>query len=551
VSQEQGGQTAGEDRVVGARYLVLNRLGAGGFGRVWRARDTVLDIDVAVKQLVVPPDVPGDGRAELLARARREAANAARLRGDPNIVSVHDLVIDDGEPWLVMELLNGHSLAEELRVRGSLAAAEAAGIARAVLLALASCHSVGIIHRDVKPANVMLCDEGRVVLADFGISMLTTDNGLTATGQFVGTVDYIAPERISGEKARPASDMFSLGAMLYHMVEGVPPFRRETAAATVGAVMFAEPVPPLKAGNLAPVIGALLAKNPDARPGAEHALRLLDGQPPYTATQAAWSPQPAGNAPTSAPSPSQSAHGTPPPSAPWPGRPAATAPPPTPTRVRRPAASHRRRRWLVVPACALLLAAVTVTAFLLTRARGAAAPAPLASWLHTATFNGKDNQLVLPGAALDTRPGASFTVSAWVDLSSTRAFATAVSQDAAVKSSFYLQYSLANGTWAFTRFKSNAAGAAGVRAVAGIPPVIGRWTHLVGVYNSADGRLSLYVDGILRGTARDALPFGVRGTVIIGRARSAGRLTDWFPGQIKDVEVFQQALGVSQIKALP
>jgi eukaryotic-like serine/threonine-protein kinase len=495
-----------EGRLVGGRYLLAARLGSGGFGRVWQARDTVLDVDVAVKQLILPPGLPEQDRAERLARARREAANAARLRGSPGIVSVHDIVLEDGEPWLIMELIPGRSLAQRLEAGGPLPAQDAVRVARAVLSALASCHAAGIVHRDVKPANVMVTGDGRVVLTDFGISMLTGDSGLTATGQFVGSADYVAPERISGDTARPASDLFSLGALLYHMVEGTAPFRRDTTAATIWAVLSQQPAPPARAGQLAPLIAALLSKDPGARPGAEQALRLLDGQPGETATlTASW---PAGLAG------------------------------PLPARRRR---SRRLALW-----CGAVVAAGALAAGLVLSLAGSGAPAPLASWPGPGTFNGVSTQATLPGPALGTGAGASFTVSAWVDLASTRSFATAVSQDAAVGSSFYLQYSLADDAWAFARVTAGS----GIRAVSKAPPATGQWTRLAGVYSAPDGRLTLYVNGVMQGTARVTAPIAGHGDLVIGRARFAGGPADWFPGMIKDVEAFQVALTASQVKAL-
>jgi len=521
--QELTGSGRAEGRLVGGRYLLVARLGSGGFGRVWYARDTVLDVDVAVKQLVLPPSLPEGERAERLMRAQREAGNAARLRGHPCIVSIQDILLDDGEPWLVMDLVRGRSLAERLEAGGPLSVEDAVRVARAVLSALASCHALGIVHRDIKPANVMLSDDGRILLTDFGISMLTTDKGLTATGQLIGSIDYIAPERINGDKARPASDLFSLGALLYHAVEGRAPFSRDSAAATVGAILSQELVPPARAGRLTPLITALLNKDAGARPDAEHALRLLDERTSRTETLTVQVSQPFG-----------------------------VVEEPLPARHRRARRGTLRRvtlRRVALWCCAILLAGGAATTLAL-RLAGSGTLAPLARWQGTETFNGKSTQATVPDSTLSTGPGASFTVSAWVDLASTASFATAVSQDAAVSSSFYLQYSQANNAWAFSRIASDTVNSAGIRAVSKTPPTVGRWTELVGVYSAPDGLLTLYVNGVMQGEARDTTPFAGHGDLVIGRARYDGSPTDWFSGKIKGVEVFQQALTLAQVKAL-
>ncbi|NUP48943.1 MAG: serine/threonine protein kinase [Catenulispora sp.] len=270
-------------RLVGGRYRLIDRLGAGGFGRVWRAVDTSLDVEVAIKEVVLPPELSDAERADRLTRAGREARNAARLRSNPHIVSVHDVVIDDGTPWIVMELIPGRSLAEHLRDHGPLSVSHATQVARAVLSALGASHAAGIVHRDVKPANVMLTDDGRVLLTDFGIAVLTSDTRLTTAGHFIGSVEYLAPERAKGEESRPAADMFSLGATLYHAVEGVSAFARDTAAATLGAVLFEDVPAPSRAGSLTPLLGALLKKDPNSRPDVAQALRILDAAPSQAA----------------------------------------------------------------------------------------------------------------------------------------------------------------------------------------------------------------------------------------------------------------------------
>ncbi|GAA2033816.1 hypothetical protein GCM10009839_37860 [Catenulispora yoronensis] len=267
---------AASGRLVGGRYRLVDRLGAGGFGRVWRALDTSLEVEVAIKEVVLPPELTDAERTDRLTRARREARSAARLRGNPHVVSVHDVVIDDETPWIVMELVPGRSLAERLRADGALSVEQTTRVARALLIALGASHAAGIVHRDVKPANVMLTDDGQVQLTDFGIAVLTTDTRLTTAGHFIGSVEYLAPERAKGEESRPAADMFSLGATLYHAVEGTSAFARDTAAATLGAVLFDGAPAPSRAGALTPLLAALLSKDPNARPDSARALRMLD-----------------------------------------------------------------------------------------------------------------------------------------------------------------------------------------------------------------------------------------------------------------------------------
>jgi hypothetical protein len=524
----------GEGQLVGGRYRLIARLGTGGYGRVWQATDTLLDVDVAAKQLILPPGLPEHERIERLTRARREATNAARLRGNPNIVSVHDLVSDHGEPWLIMELINGQSLAQHMAGRGPMPADEAARVGRAVLQALMSSHAAGIVHRDVKPANVMLAADGRIVLTDFGISMLTGDDNLTLTGQFIGSVDYMAPERITGGNAGPASDLFSLGAMLYHLVEGRPPFGRGSDTATINAVLHDNPVPPPGAGQLAPLIIALLNKDPGARPTAQQALAALDSRDPRTSTLAF---------PAIGDDPALPAH-------------------------------RRHGRAILVAGCALVLAAGagiialeshhgsappqasatprrTAAPPSATASPAAAGPTPLVSWQQTGTFNGTGTAISLPDVALNTGAGASFTVSAWVYLTSTAAFATAVSQEGTTNSTFYLQYSQTDNAWAFSRVADDAAGAAGIRALSSAPPATNQWVHLAGVYNAPNGLMTLYVNGAPQGTATDATPYAGQGGILIGRAQYNGNPSDWFPGMIKNVEVFQQALSAVQVQALP
>jgi hypothetical protein len=269
------------DQLIGGRYRLLGMLGSGGFGRVWRARDETLRLDVAVKEVRLPARLPADERAALLVRAEREARNAARLRDHPHIVSIYDVVVDRDLPWIVMRLVDGRSLAQRLGADGPLPPAEAEPLAVALLGALDAAHGAGVVHRDVKPDNVLLTAAGQVLLADFGIAVHHADTALTASGMFLGALPYTAPERAHGKTAVPASDLFSLGVTLYEAVEGHCPFRRDIPAATLRAVLFDEPPPPRRAGQLGPLITALLAKDPGRRPSIAEALALLGASPTY------------------------------------------------------------------------------------------------------------------------------------------------------------------------------------------------------------------------------------------------------------------------------
>ncbi|MFG3438443.1 serine/threonine-protein kinase [Nonomuraea sp. NPDC047897] len=263
--------------LVGGRYRLMTELGSGGFGRVWRARDEVLDVEVAVKELRLLSGMSQAEQDKRLERTEREARNAVRLRAHENVVAIYDIV-PDGLPWIVMELVDGRSLAEHVETRGPLPVDSAARVAVSLLAALDAAHRAGIVHRDIKPANVMLAGDGKVLLTDFGIAVHTTDTTLTTAGMLIGSPEYLAPERLRGIDGLPASDLFSLGVTLYQAVEGVSPFHRTTQPAALTAVLLEEPPPPRRAGRLAPLITRLLDKDPATRPTVEQALAML-GEP--------------------------------------------------------------------------------------------------------------------------------------------------------------------------------------------------------------------------------------------------------------------------------
>ncbi|MEW2415618.1 serine/threonine-protein kinase [Streptomyces sp. NPDC046866] len=265
---------AGSGRVVSGRYRLLGLLGRGGMGTVWRARDEVLGREVAVKEVRAPAGLDGAEVGRLYRRLEREAWAAARV-AHRGVVTVYDVVTEEGRPWIVMELVRGLSLAEVLEAEGPLTPQRAAHIGEQLLAALRSAHEAGVLHRDVKPANVLLANDGRVVLGDFGIARLEGSSELTVTGEVVGSPEFLAPERALGRDPGPASDLWSLGVLLYAAVEGVSPFRQDTPLATLRAVVDEELPPPRRAGPLAPVLEGLLRKDPDDRLPAAEAARML------------------------------------------------------------------------------------------------------------------------------------------------------------------------------------------------------------------------------------------------------------------------------------
>ncbi|GIE77787.1 hypothetical protein Aph02nite_37370 [Actinoplanes philippinensis] len=261
--------SVGSGRVIAGRYRLGRMLGRGGMGAVWQAEDTLLGREVALKE-VAGAAHPSESQVR---RTLREAQAAARLR-HPSIVTVYDVVTDDGAPWIVMELVDGRSLAETIAEQGLLTERRTAEIGLHVLDALRAAHREGIAHRDVKPANILLEDE-RVVLTDFGIAAIDDATALTATGQMVGSPAYLAPERINGQPATAAADMWSLGVTLYTAVTGRSPFQREDTQSTLAAILHHRPESPAHAGRLWPVIKGLLDKDPIRRLGAEQARELL------------------------------------------------------------------------------------------------------------------------------------------------------------------------------------------------------------------------------------------------------------------------------------
>ncbi|MFG3716523.1 serine/threonine-protein kinase [Streptomyces massasporeus] len=260
--------------LVAGRYRLAESIGSGGMGRVWRAHDEVLHRSVAIKELTAALYVSESEQAILLARTRAEARAAARINHSA-VVTVHDVLEHDGRPWIVMELVEGRSLADAVKEEGRVEPREAARIGLWVLRALRAAHTAGVLHRDIKPGNVLLARDGRVLLTDFGIAQIEGDTTITRTGEVVGSVDYLAPERVRGHDPGPSSDLWALGATLYTAVEGRSPFRRTTPLTTMQAVVEEEAAELQHAGPLTPVIISLLRKDPNTRPDASEAEQLL------------------------------------------------------------------------------------------------------------------------------------------------------------------------------------------------------------------------------------------------------------------------------------
>ncbi|XVS61500.1 protein kinase domain-containing protein [Actinosynnema sp. CA-299493] len=357
-------------RILDGRFELLERLGSGGMGTVWRALDLGLHREVAIKE-VRPADADQiDGNsavaAQLRERVLRESRALARLQ-HPNVVSIYQIIesADSPYPWIVMELVRGTSLDARLS-DGVLTPGEAASIGRDVLAALRSAHSAGVMHRDVKPGNVLLRTDGSAVLTDFGIAALQGSTQLTATGDVIGSPEYIAPERLRGDETHTASDFWSLAMLLYVAVEGYHPMRRASTMATLAAVMTEPVPPPRRAGALAPALNAALRNEPAERPSGE----VLDQM--FAAAERdqvfhPGPPTPAGFAvqgPPSGPQPSaQYPH--------WPTPPPVGGPPPPgyPQSYPTPLPQPRKRTGAVV-ASLVGVAAVVAATLLVARMTG-------------------------------------------------------------------------------------------------------------------------------------------------------------------------------------
>src|SRR4051794_24139176 len=309
-----------DGQLLAGRYRLGRVLGRGGMGTVWTAHDEMLGRDVAVKEVTPPPELTDEQRDVIRRRMLREARAAARI-SHPSAVTVYDGVEQDVRPWIVMQLLPPRTLADLIAASGPLPPAAVAAIGLDLVNALQAAHRAGVLHRDVKPANVMLA-EGRAVLTDFGIALVDEDPALTSTGMLVGSPAFMAPERARGERPTPASDLWSLGATLFAAVEGDPPFRRDGQLPTLSALLT-EPAPPaVHAGPLQPVLAALLQRDPARRPDADHTRRLLkdaeaaarrDATDPAVLTPP---PPPASTAAMPEPAPTPTPEPTPEPTAP-------------------------------------------------------------------------------------------------------------------------------------------------------------------------------------------------------------------------------------------
>jgi hypothetical protein len=366
-------------RLLARRYRLSEVIGHGGMGVVWKARDELLDRDVAVKEIVWPANFTEHERQTACRRATREAQVAARLN-HRNVITIYDIVEEDDHPWIVMELLPYRSLRDIIRDEGALSPDQAAKVGLGILAALRAAHAEGIAHRDVKPANVLIGPEDRVVLTDFGIARATDTTTLTTAGMLIGSPSYIAPERARGGPSGAPGDLWGLGASLYAAVEGHPPFERDNALATLTAVVADEPEAATHAGPLWPVINALLRKDPDHRPGAaetDHLLRRIAAPAPAESAAAKAAPT---EAMVAEPRPAAHASAEPvqaaaPPAEPAPAGPVHAEPAPA-----EPALSQRprgpRAAALGAAALAVIAAGATALALVLTSSpqRQAASP---------------------------------------------------------------------------------------------------------------------------------------------------------------------------------
>jgi hypothetical protein len=262
------------DRIAHGRYHLLSQIGRGGMGQVWRARDETLGREVAVKEVIFP-DTPSDAeRSAMRTRVIREARASARI-AHPGVVTVYDVLQEEGRAYIVMELLQGRSLADRVKAEGPLEPKEAARVGAELLHILRAAHAQGIVHRDVKPANVLLAETGEVKLADFGIASMRDEASITLTGQVFGSPHYMSPEQAAGARSGPATDLWGLGATLFYAVEGRRPFQGTHPLSVLNAVLHEDMPEPRRAGPLAPVINGLLRKDADERVTDEEAAQML------------------------------------------------------------------------------------------------------------------------------------------------------------------------------------------------------------------------------------------------------------------------------------
>ncbi|WP_234336240.1 serine/threonine-protein kinase [Streptomyces sp. NRRL S-920] len=331
-------------QLLAGRYRLSRLLGQGGMGAVWQAHDEQLGRDVAVKELRLPEHLGEAERQNWIARLDREARAAARLK-HPGIITVHDRISGpDGRPWIVMELVDGGSLADLIEAQGALAPQLAADVGRQVAAALGAAHRMGITHRDIKPANILL-EEDRAVLTDFGIAALEGDATLTATGMIMGTPAFMAPEQVRGLPATAESDLWSLGATLYAAVEGHAPFAGTAPHAVLVAVATEPPIPAVRAGALGPVLDGLLHKDPAARLTMDQLRAQLNGAAAPTPAVAAPAPSALPTMPARSPAVGQVGAG--------------------PAAGRRPAPRRRVSPWVKLGATMLVIALTISAGYLL------------------------------------------------------------------------------------------------------------------------------------------------------------------------------------------
>ncbi|TDQ43648.1 protein kinase domain-containing protein [Actinorugispora endophytica] len=282
-------------RLIADRYELRGRLGQGGMGAVWRAWDRKLRRVVAVKEILLPDQMGERERAERHARVLREARAAARI-SHPGVVTIHDLVDSGDHPWVVMDHVPGESLRERMASRGTIPVGLALDLADTLLAALGVAHEAGVIHRDIKPGNIMLGHDDQAVLTDFGIATISEATVVTETGGLLGSLEYMAPERLADEDDTPASDLWSLGVTLYAALEGRSPFHRKNSSSVLHALVNA-PVPaPRNAGPLAPVISGLLRRDVNGRMGVEEARSLVERARAGRGASVAGAPTPTGDA---------------------------------------------------------------------------------------------------------------------------------------------------------------------------------------------------------------------------------------------------------------